>query len=72
MQERDVINGEFQREALQEGQYSRAYQSVDQETVEAKQLRSTIVSGGLTHLQEQYVHLRQSEFGSLLTSTVDS
>lgn len=50
-----MINGEFQREALQEGQYSRAYQSLDQETQDAKALRSTVVSGGLVHLEEQYV-----------------
>lgn len=51
--ERDVVDGEFQREALQEGQYSRAYQSPDQESVDAKTLRSSIVSGGLMHLEEQ-------------------
>lgn len=53
VKERDVINGEFQREAMQEGQYSRAYQAVDQESSEAKELRSTLVSGGLVHLEEQ-------------------
>lgn len=51
--ERDVVDGEFQREALHEGEYSRAYQAPDQESVDAKNLRSTIVSGGLTHLEEQ-------------------
>jgi nuclear pore complex protein Nup93 len=53
--ENNVVDGEFQREALTERQYAKAYLSEDQETAPVKEIRSMITSGALTHLQEQCV-----------------
>lgn len=53
IRERDVVDGEFQREALTHRQYAKAYLSENQESQEAKEIRSMITSGALTHLEEQ-------------------
>ncbi|GAA5859368.1 hypothetical protein JCM1840_004583 [Sporobolomyces johnsonii] len=55
VQERDVLNGEFQRTALQERQYAKAYLADDQEIQEAVELRRMISDGGRVHLEEQFL-----------------
>lgn len=53
VQERDVLNGEFQRTALQERQYALAYLASDQESLEAVRLRQMIGEGARGFLEEQ-------------------
>jgi nuclear pore complex protein Nup93 len=60
VQERDVLNGEFQRTSLTERQYAGAYLSEDQESVDASQVRKMISDGAREHLEEQSVHSRCS------------
>ncbi|GAA5972866.1 hypothetical protein JCM21900_003328 [Sporobolomyces salmonicolor] len=55
VQERDVLNGEFQRTALQERQYAKAYLADNQETQEAVELRKMISDGGRAYLEEQFL-----------------
>lgn len=55
VQERDVLNGEFQRASLAERQYARAYLNDDQESIEASQVRKMISDGAREHLEEQSV-----------------
>ncbi|SCV71462.1 BQ2448_3050 [Microbotryum intermedium] len=55
VQERDVLNGEFQRKALQERQYAAAYLNLDQDAVQGAQLRKMVAEGAKQHLEEQQV-----------------
>ena len=52
VQERDVLQGEFQRKALQERCYATAYLNSG-DSIEAVELRRMITSGGKTYLEEQ-------------------
>lgn len=53
VQEHDVLNGEFQRTALQERKYRTAYLAPDQEGLDATNLRKMIGEGAKKHLEEQ-------------------
>ncbi|KAK4050856.1 nuclear pore complex subunit [Microbotryomycetes sp. JL201] len=55
VQERDVLNGEFQRTALQERQYAAAYLAKDQESLDAVQLRQMFGQGSRAYLEEQFM-----------------
>ncbi|KAM0790861.1 hypothetical protein ACM66B_004702 [Microbotryomycetes sp. NB124-2] len=55
VQERDVLNGEFQRTALQERQYALAYLAKDQESLDAVQLRQMFSQGSRAYLEEQFM-----------------
>ncbi|GAA5917547.1 hypothetical protein JCM8208_005072 [Rhodotorula glutinis] len=55
VQERDVLNGEFQRTALQERQYAQAYLAEDQEQQGAVELRRMIGDGAKGYLEEQFL-----------------
>ncbi|GAA5938812.1 linker nucleoporin NIC96 [Sporobolomyces koalae] len=55
VQERDVLNGEFQRKALQERCYATAYLNQDNSS-EAGELRRTITAGGKNYLEEQFMN----------------
>lgn len=57
VREHDVVNGEFQREALQERQYASDYLSENQDSPQAKDLRKMFTGGALAHLEEQCVSL---------------
>jgi nuclear pore complex protein Nup93 len=54
VQERDVLQGEFQRKALQERCYATAYLNGGEGT-DAVELRRMITAGGKTYLEEQSV-----------------
>ncbi|SCZ89311.1 BZ3500_MvSof-1268-A1-R1_Chr1-1g01098 [Microbotryum saponariae] len=56
VQERDVLNGEFQRKALQERQYAAAYLGLAQDAVQPAQLRKMIAEGAKHHLEEQFMN----------------
>lgn len=51
--EKDVVQGEFQGVALQERQYAKAYLSTDIDTADSRDLQAQITSGGLAFLEEQ-------------------
>lgn len=51
--ERDVLNGEFQRTALQERQYAQAYLMSDAESQDAAGVRKMIGDGAREYLEEQ-------------------
>lgn len=53
VRERDVLNGEFQRTALQERQYARGYLLADQESQDAIEVRQMIGDGAREYLEEQ-------------------
>lgn len=53
MNEHDVLNGEFQRTALQERQYKSVYLASDQDSLDATRLRKMIGDGARAHLEEQ-------------------
>ncbi|BGP26679.1 nuclear pore complex protein Nup93 [Rhodotorula toruloides] len=55
VQERDVLNGEFQRTALQERQYAKAYLLASQESQDAVQVRRMIGDGAREYLEEQFL-----------------
>lgn len=55
VQERDVLNGEFQRTALQERQYATAYLAKDQDSADAVRLRQMFGDGSRAYLEEQSV-----------------
>ncbi|KPV73463.1 uncharacterized protein RHOBADRAFT_54687 [Rhodotorula graminis WP1] len=55
VQERDVLNGEFQRTALQERQYAQAYLAEDQEQQGVVELRRMIGDGAKGYLEEQFL-----------------
>ena len=55
VQERDVLNGEFQRTALQERQYATAYLAKDQDSADAVRLRQLFGDGSRAYLEEQSV-----------------
>lgn len=51
--EHDVVNGEFQQEAVMERQYASAYLSADQESSGPRDLRKSLASASLRFLEEQ-------------------
>lgn len=51
--EQDVLNGEFQRTALNERQYAQAYLADNQEGQAAVVLRKMLGDGGKSWLEEQ-------------------
>lgn len=53
VRERDVLNGEFQRTALQERQYAQGYLLADQESQDAIEVRKMIGDGAREYLEEQ-------------------
>ncbi|GAA5858920.1 hypothetical protein JCM8547_007156 [Rhodosporidiobolus lusitaniae] len=53
--ERDVLNGEFQRTALQERQYAQGYLSKDQEGEGAREVRRMVADGARGWLEEQFL-----------------
>ncbi|GAA6062838.1 hypothetical protein JCM10212_001844 [Sporobolomyces blumeae] len=55
VQERDVLNGEFQRAALQERQYAAAYLAADQEGQDSVELRRMVGEGARHYLEEQFM-----------------
>lgn len=55
VKEKDVVDGEFQREALAERQYAKAYLSQNQDSPETKELRRMVASGSLAFLEEQFM-----------------
>lgn len=70
VRERDVLNGEFQRTSITERQYARAYSTIDQESLEAVELRKMITEGAKEHLEEQCVFLWLSRFFRRVTDKV--
>ncbi|GAA5993540.1 hypothetical protein JCM10908_000639 [Rhodotorula pacifica] len=55
VRERDVLNGEFQRTALQERQYAKGYLLADQESQDAIEVRKMIGDGAREYLEEQFM-----------------
>ncbi|KAM0753758.1 NIC-domain-containing protein [Meredithblackwellia eburnea MCA 4105] len=56
VKERDVLNGEFQRKSLVQGQYSAAYRlQQSSDSADAVQLRKSIAEGARDHLEEQFM-----------------
>ncbi|GAA5894119.1 hypothetical protein JCM6882_007988 [Rhodosporidiobolus microsporus] len=53
--ERDVLNGEFQRTALQERQYAAGYLARDQEGEGARDVRRMVADGARGWLEEQFL-----------------
>ncbi|GAA5992093.1 hypothetical protein JCM11641_002537 [Rhodosporidiobolus odoratus] len=53
--ERDVLNGEFQRTALQERQYAAGYLAQDQEGEQAREVRRMVADGARGWLEEQFL-----------------
>ncbi|GAA6041370.1 hypothetical protein JCM8097_007689 [Rhodosporidiobolus ruineniae] len=53
--ERDVLNGEFQRAALQERQYAAGYLAQDQEGEGAREVRRMVADGAKGWLEEQFL-----------------
>ncbi len=53
VRERDVLNGEFQRTALQERQYAQGYLLADPESQDAVEVRRMIGDGAREYLEEQ-------------------
>ncbi|GAA5876807.1 hypothetical protein JCM16303_006291 [Sporobolomyces ruberrimus] len=63
VQERDVLQGEFQRKALQERCYATAYLSGGEGT-DAVELRRMITAGGKTYLEEQFMNYVEKTLAS--------
>ncbi|GAA5959783.1 hypothetical protein JCM3765_000101 [Sporobolomyces pararoseus] len=63
VQERDVLQGEFQRKALQERCYASAYLNSG-DSIEAVELRRMITSGGKTYLEEQFMNYVEKTLAS--------
>ena len=55
VRECDVLNGEFQRTALQERQYAQGYLLADPESQDAIEVRKMIGDGAREYLEEQCV-----------------
>ncbi|GAA5897343.1 linker nucleoporin NIC96 [Sporobolomyces salmoneus] len=63
VQERDVLQGEFQRKALQERCYASAYLG-SSDSIEAVELRRMITDGGKTYLEEQFMNYVEKTLAS--------
>ncbi|GAA5823921.1 hypothetical protein JCM11251_003347 [Rhodosporidiobolus azoricus] len=55
LNEHDVLNGEFQRTALQERQYAAGYLNKDQESDSARQIRRMVADGARGWLEDQFL-----------------
>ncbi|BGP18714.1 hypothetical protein JCM10213_009192 [Rhodosporidiobolus nylandii] len=62
--ERDVLNGEFQRAALQERQYAQGYLSADQQGEDAREVRKMIAEGARGWLEEQFLAYVERQLAS--------